>query len=334
MASDQSENQLVAAGGGGNIEPKDLRYAFGDFSFVNTIKDKESMPYMITYVKMMLEDVFNAINSNNAWVEIEKDERNQTGAWFNFFSDRPSTRFEPTPMMILVKNSIKTQDVDSRMIIWIMDNMCQIIRDGWNAYVLWQTSDNKMNYYDYQKKYCYTFSLRDGPPYIPEYTYALGDFSFISPWNNITNYKLFKAININNAWKEIADENLGRIDPKENFSDDCKFMIPYLHDSNFRRRDIRVPNIDSAFDEIQNDNIIKHRISSLRRYYPFERLYNFTPLTEKLLGKNDEGYINEFSLEILYQMKIIANFGWNVYVDMMTNGTAKGSAEGLAPKVP
>jgi len=51
-------------------------------------------------------------------------------------------------------------------------------------------------------------------------------------------------------------------------------------------------------------------------------------------GSNDQDYISEVNLQILYEIKIIANFGWNAYIDMMTNGTAKGSAEGLAPKVP
>jgi DNA-directed RNA polymerase subunit L len=73
MASDQSENQLVAAGGG-SIEPKDLRYAFGDFSFINIIKEKDDIPHFKEWIYVILKEVFQAINNNNAFIQTNNNQ--------------------------------------------------------------------------------------------------------------------------------------------------------------------------------------------------------------------------------------------------------------------
>ena len=338
MASDQSENQLVAAGGG-SIEPKDLRYAFGDFSFINIIKEKDDIPHFKEWIYVILKEVFHAINNNNAWIEMAKNmTSDNTWVWDDLFSENPSRHFVPTQMMIKVKNDIKTKDIDSRIMIWVMHNMWQILRDGWDAYVFRQISDIEEDYYESKKKFGHTFILRDGPPFIPKYVFGLGDFSFLRAWPFPYSHDfIFNAINLNDAWREIAVENLGRINPKEDFSDDCNLVVySSFHDLYFRRTIIYNPKFKSAYDEITNDSIGKicNKFSVYTKVINFDSKYIATPFIAKLLGKNDQDIIDYSTLEILYQMKIIANLGWNAYVDMMTKGTAQGSAEGLAPKVP
>jgi hypothetical protein len=346
MASDQSENQLVAAGGGGgagSIEPKDLRYAFGDFSFIDTIKEKDDIPHFKEMIYVILKEVFQAINNNNAWIEMAKNMTSDTTwVWDELFSENPSRHFVPTQMMIKVKNDISSKDIDPRIMIWVMHNMWQILRDGWDAYIFKQISDIEEDYYESKKKFGHTFILRDGPPFIPRHVYGIGDFSFLSSlYNPNSDFHhhgfIFNAINLNDAWREMADENLGRINPKEDFSDDCNFVVhSSFHDLYFRRKIIYNPKFKSAYDEITYDSIGKicNKSSVYTMVTNFDSKYKATPLIAKLLGKNDQDIIDYGILEILYQMKIIANLGWNAYVDMMTKGTAVGSAEGLAPKVP